>query len=39
LKILREVKNKNMTVERLFYFIDINNDKEITPGELKDGIY
>jgi hypothetical protein len=34
---LREVKNKNMTVERLFYFIDINNDNEITTGELKNG--
>ena len=36
-KILSEVKSKNLTIERLFYFIDINNDGEISPGELREG--
>ncbi len=36
-RILRAIHAKNLTVESLFDLIDVDNSKNVTPGELKTG--
>ena len=37
-RVLRAIKSKNLTIERLFSLIDVDNDEQVTPEELRMGL-
>lgn len=37
-RVLRAIKAKNLSIERLFSLIDVDNDEQVTPEELRTGL-